>query len=168
MGSVIRAVHDIGTAIWWGGTLMGALAMNPAVEVLDDPEERGKMVDEGWARFQPFAAAGLTAAIITHIIMRRNPPRRPSQCYKTTARVKDALLGAAVVSSVASLALGEYTVNYEPDAYTPIESATTPDEETPEEVAQAQSGLSIASWAQLLSGLGLLISNAVLANEREK
>jgi hypothetical protein len=43
------------------------------------------------------------------------------------------------VSSIASLALGEYTVNYEPDTYTPIEAATTPDEETPEDVAQAQS-----------------------------
>ena len=167
MGSITRAVHDVGIAIWWGGTLMGALAMNPAVEVLDDPEERGKMVDEGWARFQPYAAAGLTGAIISHIMMRRNPPRRPSQRYKTLARIKDALLGVAVVSSVASLALGEYAVNYEADAYTPIESATTPDEETPEDVAQAQSGLSVASCAQLLSGLGLIVTSAILATERE-
>jgi uncharacterized membrane protein len=58
MGSIVKAIHSIGTAVWWGGTLMGTLAMNPAVEVLDDPEERGKMVDEGWARFQPYAAAG--------------------------------------------------------------------------------------------------------------
>lgn len=167
MGSITRAVHDVGTALWWGGTLMGALAMNPAVEVLDDPEERGKMVDEGWARFQPYAAAGLTASIITHIMMRRNPPVKPSQTYKTTARVKDALLGAAVVSSIASLALGEYTTHYEPDAFTPMESATTPDNETPEEVAQAQGGLSISSWAQILSGLGLIVTSAILATERE-
>src|SRR4028118_123262 len=104
MGSISRAVHDVGTAVWWGGTFMGTFAMNPAVEVLDDPEERGKMVDEGWARFQPYAVAGLTGAIISHIIMRRDPPRRPTQTYKTTARIKDALLGAAVVSSIASLA----------------------------------------------------------------
>jgi hypothetical protein len=77
MGSITKAVHDTGLAVWWGGTLMGTMAMNPAVEVLDDPEERGKMVDEGWARFQPWAAAGLMSAIVTHIIMRRRPPRRP-------------------------------------------------------------------------------------------
>ena len=167
MGSIVRAVHDVGTAIWWGGTLMGTLAMNPAVEVLDDPEERGKMVDEGWARFQPWAAAGLTGAIITHIIMRRNPPRRPSERYKTTAVVKDVLMGAAVVSSIASMALGEYAMYQEPDAYTPIESATTPTEETPAETAQAQSGLTLSSWAQLLSGLGLFITGAILQSERE-
>lgn len=168
MGKVVKAIHDIGTAVWWGGTLMGTLAMNPAVEVLDDPEERGKMVDEGWARFQPYAAAGLLASIITHICMRRNPPSNPSSCYKTAAVAKDLLIGAAVVSSVASLALGEYTTNYESDGYAPIESATTPTEDTPDEVAQAQSGLSLASWVQILSGIGILAAGAVLATEREK
>lgn len=168
MGKVVRAIHDIGTAVWWGGTLMGTLAMNPAVEVLDDPEERGKMVDEGWARFQPYAAAGLLGSIITHIIMRRNPPRRPSSTYKTAARLKDLLLGVAVVSSVASLALGEYSTHYEGDGYTPMDSATTPSDDTPEPVEQAQCGLSVASWAQLVSGLGLLITGAICAAEREK
>ncbi|HEY0074394.1 MAG TPA: hypothetical protein VGB77_09850, partial [Abditibacteriaceae bacterium] len=62
MGKISKAIHDVGTAVWFGGTLMGTLAMNPAVEVLDDPEERGKMVDEGWARFQPNGALGLLAA----------------------------------------------------------------------------------------------------------
>ena len=168
MGSITRAIHDVGTAIWWGGTLMGTLAMNPAVEVLDDPEERGKMVDEGWARFQPWAAAGLLAAIIAHIKMRRNPPRKPSQRYKSTALLKDGLMGVAVVSSVASMALGEYAMYQEPDNYTPIETATTPTEETPEDSAAAQQGLTVTSWIQLLSGLGLFITGAILAAEREK
>jgi hypothetical protein len=103
------------------------------------------------------------------VIMRRNPPRRPSSTYKSTARLKDALFGAAVVSSIASVALGEYSTHYDsPDAYTPMESATTPSEETPEPVEKAQQGLSIASWAQLLTGLGLFITGAILATEREK
>jgi len=168
MGSITRAVHDIGTAIWWGGTLMGTLAMNPSVEVLDDPEERGKMVDEGWARFQPWAAAGLLGAIVSHICMRRHPPKRPSKRYKSVSVLKDALLGVAVVSSVASLALGEYATHQEPDAYTPIESGTEPGEDTPPETAMAQQGLSVTSMIQLLSGAGLFITGAILASEREK
>lgn len=168
MGSITRAIHDTGLALWWGGSVMGTLALNPAVEVLDDPEERGKMVDEGWARFQPYGALGLTGAIITHVIMRRNPPRRPSQRYINTARIKDVLMVTAIASSVASVALGEYSTHQEPDAYTPMSDATTPSEDTPEETAQAQGGLSIASKIQLLSGLGLLICGAILATEREK
>jgi hypothetical protein len=168
MGSITKAVHDIGLATWFGGTLMGVIAMNPAVEVLDDPEERGKMVDEGWARFQPWAAAGLSAAIVTHVLLRRNPPRKPSDTYKNVARVQDLFLVGAVVSSVAAMALGEYAVHQEPEAYTPIESATTPTEGTPEETEAAQGGLTVASWGQLLTGIGLFVTGAVLAAEKEK
>ena len=121
MKGTVRAIHDLGLAVWWGGTLMGTMAMNPAVEVLDDPEERSKMVDEGWALFQPWGAAGLATAIVTHIMMRRNPPKRPSTKYKNVARAKDALYAIAAVSSVASMALGEYVVHEESD-YSPIES----------------------------------------------
>ena len=167
MGSIVRAVHDVGTAIWWGGTLMGTLAMNPAVEVLDDPEERGKMVDEGWARFQPWGALGLLAALVTHVIIRRRPPSRPSNCYKRIGRIKDLLMVAACVSSVASLALGEYATHQELDAYTPMDTATEPNEATPPEAAQAQMGLSIASIVQLLSGVGLFITGAVMDSERD-
>lgn len=168
MGKLVNIVHDLGTAVWWGGTLMGTFAMNPAVEVLDDPEERGKMVDEGWARFQPYAVAGFFAAGISHFIMRRNPPKRPSDTYKTVARVKDGLFVIAAVANVASLALGEYSTHYEPEAYTPMESATEPSAETPEPVEKAQKGLSISSWAQILSGIGIIAAGAILANEREK
>ncbi len=168
MGSIVRAINNVGTAVWFGGTLMGCFALNPAVEVLDDPEERGKMVDEGWARFQPWGAAGLGAAIITHIIMRRNPPRRPTAKFKTVARVKDGLMAVAAVSSLASMALGEYAMHAEPDAYTPIEKATEPTTETPEETQKAQSGLTLASTATLLSGLAILIAGAILDSERER
>jgi hypothetical protein len=72
------------------------------------------------------------------------------------------------VSSIASLALGEYSTHYDsPDAYTPMESATTPTEDTPNRRAGAK-GLVGFSWAQLLSGLGIFITTAILSAEREK
>ena len=168
MGKISKAIHDLGTAVWFGGTLMGTMAMNPAVEVLDDPEERGKMVDEGWALFQPWGAAGLLGALISHVAIRRGGPENASDCYKTTAIIKDLLMVTAVVSSVASMALGEYAMHQEPDAYTPIEDATTPTAGTDSDTAQAQSGLTIASRVQLLSGVGIIIAAAIMSAEREK
>ena len=165
MGCIIRAIHDVGLAIWWGGSLMGTMSMNPAVEVLDDPDERAKMVDEGWALFQPWAAAGLASAIISHIIMRRNPPKRPSAKFKTVARLKDALYGAAVVSSVASMALGEYVIHQESE-YSPIE--TDEDELDFDDSSAAQSGLTKTSLIQLAAGAGIFLAGAILATEREK
>ncbi len=165
MGCIIRAIHDLGLAVWWGGSLMGTMSMNPAVEVLDDPDERAKMVDEGWALFQPWAAAGLASAIITHIIMRRNPPKRPSAKFKNVARIKDALYGVAVVSSVASMALGEYVIHQEGD-FSPIESME--DEPTFDNDEALQSSLTKTSLIQLAAGAGIFIAGAILANEREK
>lgn len=159
-----RVLHDVGLAVWFGGSVFGILSLNPSVEVLDDPEERGKMVDEAWARFQPYGALGLLLAIFAHFSMRRKAPRRPTPRYKAVAPLKDLFLLGACVSSVASLALGEYAV----DDYTPVESATEPSAETPQDKEKAQSGLSIASIVQLVCGLGILICGAVLAAERDK
>ncbi len=161
MGKISKVVHDLGTAVWFGGTLMGTLAMNPAVEVLDDPEERGKMVDEGWALFQPWAAAGLLGALISHVAIRRGGPENASSCYKTAAVTKDVLMVSALVSSIASMALGEYALHQEPDAYSDAKS-------TDLDIEQAQSGLTMASSVQLLSGVGIIIASAFMAAEREK
>ena len=59
-------------------------------------------------------------------------------------------------------------MHYEDDAYTPMETATTPTEETPEPVEKAQKGLSVSSWAQILSGIGIIAAGAILAKERER
>lgn len=166
MRTVLRVIHDAGLAVWWGGSFMGTLAMNPAVEVLDDPEERAKMVDEGWALFQPWATGGLLAAIIAHIMMRRRPPKKPSSRYKSVARVKDLLYVVAVGSSVASMALGEYVVHHEPD-YSPIEMEDDEEEEYFDDGA-AQKTLTTTSVLQLLAGLGIFVTGAILAAEREK
>lgn len=165
MGYITRIIHDLGLAVWWGGSLMGTMAMNPAVEVLDDPEERGKMVDEGWALFQPWAAAGLTAAIISHIVMRRNPPKSPSKKYKNIARIKDALYGAAVASSVASMALGEYVVQEE---FELSHSELSEDEPFFNHNTPAQNGLTTAAIVQLVTGASIFAAGAFLVHEREK
>jgi hypothetical protein len=167
MKTILRTIHDVGLAVWWGGSFMGTLAMNPAVEVLDDPEERAKMVDEGWALFQPWAAGGLLAAIVSHVMLRRRPPKRPSARYKTVARVKDLLYGVAVVSSVASMALGEYVVHQEPE-YSPIEEVDDGDDDESFDDGAAQKSLTTTAIVQLMAGAGLFLVGAILASEREK
>ncbi len=164
VGALTRIIGDLGTAVWFGGSVFGILSLNPSVEVLDDPEERGKMVDEAWARFQPYGAAGLLLAFIAHVAMRSRPPRNQSDTYKIAGLAKDFFIVGAGITSIASLALGEYAV----DDHQPVNSATEGTEGTPADTQKAQSGLSIASIAQLTCGVGLLIAGAILATERDK
>lgn len=163
-GTLTRFLGDLGTAVWFGGSVFGILSLNPSVEVLDDPEERGKMVDEAWARFQPYGALGLGIAFIAHIIMRSRPPRYQTSTYKLAGLAKDFFIVGSGVTSIAALALGEYAV----DDHQPVDSATEPTGDTPQDVEKAQSGLSISSIAQLTCGVGLIIAGAVLATERDK
>lgn len=162
--TLTRILHDLGLAVWFGGSVFGILSLNPSVEVLDDPEERGKMVDEAWARFQPYGALGMLVAFIAHIQMQRRAPRRPTARFRTVAPIKDFFMVGAIATSIASLALGEYVV----DDYTPVENAHEPSEETPADKEKAQGGLSIAAIAQLVCGVGLIVCGAILASERDK
>lgn len=163
-GALTRILGDLGTAVWFGGSVFGILSLNPSVEVLDDPEERGKMVDEAWARFQPYGALGLFVALVAHIIMRSRPPRVQSDTYKIAGLAKDFFIVGSGITSIAALALGEYAV----DDHQPVDSATEPTSDTPQDTQKAQSGLSIASIAQLTCGVGLIIAGAILATERDK
>lgn len=163
MRSIIQTIHNLGLALWWGGTFMGTLAMNPAVEVLDDPDERDKMVDEGWALFQPWAAGGLLGAIVTHIILRRQGPQNASSGYKAVARLKDLLFGAAVASTLTNMAMGEYVVHDDP-AYLPG-GVEEKEENTIESdpCLLTQQGLTPAACAQLVTGVALFAAGAFLA-----
>jgi hypothetical protein len=47
-----RVVHDLGLLTWFGGTLFGQVSLNPAVSSISDESERGRILNEAWARFQ--------------------------------------------------------------------------------------------------------------------
>jgi hypothetical protein len=157
-----RLLHDVGLAVWFGGSLMGILAVNPAVEVLDDVEERGNMVDVAWSRFHPYSALGLFTVFVTHVILRRRGPRSASGKYKTFARIQDFALLGAFASSVASLALGEYTGG--PD----VEVNEGSGEQAENNEESNAGGISPAGWAQIGTGALLFLCGAILAHERDQ
>jgi hypothetical protein len=46
---VVRSVHDIGLAAWFGGSLMGAAGLNAAAAAAKDTTERSHLASVGWA-----------------------------------------------------------------------------------------------------------------------
>src|SRR3712207_8669831 len=57
-----KVAHDLGLSTWFGGTLFGQVSLNPAVSGISDQRERGRVLNEAWARFQ---AANLPAMLST-------------------------------------------------------------------------------------------------------
>ncbi len=62
--TMARTLHDIGLAGWFGSVLMGAVSVNRAVGVLDDPHQTGRVINAVWRRWMPINAALIVAHVI--------------------------------------------------------------------------------------------------------
>jgi hypothetical protein len=48
--TIVRSLHDLGGAAWFGGALMGAVGVNGGSKDVKDPAERAAVAAAGWAR----------------------------------------------------------------------------------------------------------------------
>lgn len=144
--TVLRALHDLGLAGWFGGTLMGAVGVNKAAAEAHDPTERTRLSSVGWQAWSPveagFVAAHLTGSIGMLISDRGRIAAQPGARAGTVA--KSVLTAAALGTTVASGILGARVGR---EAPTPSVAATQPSEDTPAEAASAQQALRPLQWA---------------------
>ena len=81
--TLVRATHLVTNAAWFGGSLMGAVALNPAAGEGDDSREQADIADEGWTRWGPVQGA----AIGLHLAQRdRDRRRQPPTRRRATGR----------------------------------------------------------------------------------
>ncbi|MDQ0578030.1 hypothetical protein [Streptomyces rishiriensis] len=60
--TVIRSLHDVGLAAWFGGSLMGAIGLNGAAKDEGGTEAtRDRISSSGWAKWSPVNAAAIGA-----------------------------------------------------------------------------------------------------------
>jgi hypothetical protein len=57
--TVIRSMHDIGLAAWFGGSLMGAVGVNGGAAAAKDPTERLRIAAIGWGKWTPVQLAAI-------------------------------------------------------------------------------------------------------------
>jgi hypothetical protein len=164
--TLVRTMHDVGLAAWFGGSLAGAVAVNGAAADLPDPAMRLKMANAGWARWSPVNAA----SIGTHLIggaalLRANRGRVGRQRGVAAMTVtKLVLTGAALAVTAYSGALGK-KLSKADDAV--VEDGTTPARSTPPDVAHVQQQLGICQWLipALTGGMSVLTA---LAGEQQR
>jgi hypothetical protein len=88
-----KVAHNLGLSTWFGGTLFGQVSLNPAVSSISDQRERGRVLNEAWARFQ---AANLPAMLSTLLGWRLGGVRDDAQLRAPgLTRAKDLLIGGA-------------------------------------------------------------------------
>ena len=164
--TVSRALHDVGLAAWFGGTLANAVALNPAAAEAGLSSRTGAVANVGWDRWTPVNAAAIAAHLVGSVgQLGGNAGRvKAQQGVGTMAVTKTALTAAALGVTAYSRVLGR-KVSQRTDV--PAASGTDPTASTPDDVAAAQRQLKALQWA-IPALTGALVVVSAYAGEQQR
>ncbi len=144
--TLIRSMHDVGLAAWFGGSLMGAVGLNGAASNSQDPP---RLAVDGWGRWAPVNAAAIGVHAIGGaglIVANRGRVLNQQGAGANTA-LKLVLTGAAMAATAYSGMLGRRIAQEGDIGLVGGEGATEPSPYTPDPAADAQQKLQRLQWA---------------------
>ena len=164
--TLARTLHDVGLAAWFGGTLMGATGLNGAAADVDDPRQRARVANAGWARWTPVNAAAIGAHLVGGaMLVQQNKGRLAGQKGVGSWTLgKTVLTGGALAATAYSRVLGQKLLK---GGDFPAAGGTEPTTGTPPELAGAQKQLKALQWViPALTG-GLVYGNVVMSEQQK-
>ncbi len=166
--TMARSLNDVGLAAWFGGSLMGAVGVNGAAAAVDDPRQRARVANAGWARWTPFNLAAIAAHLVGGtLLIGANKGRAAAQKGVGPAGVLKTVLKLAALAATAWARLLGQKVMDAGDV--PVEGGTTPSEGTPPEVERAQRQLKLLQCAiPVLTGAMLVVNARMGEQQRPK
>ena len=163
--TVVRSLHDLGLAAWFGGSLMGNLGVNGGAAAAREPTERLRIAGEGWDRWAPVNAAAVAATTLGGIgLTLVNRSRLVAQRgVATTATVKAAVTFGAMAASGYARVLGRRLESRQQE---PVEGPTTPAGATAEDVAGIQRQLRVVQWSVTALTGTMVVINAYMGEQQ--
>jgi hypothetical protein len=155
--TLVRSLHDVGLAAWFGGSLMGAVGLNGATAQARDPQERLRLSSAGWGRWAPVNATAVAVHAIGGVgLIVGNKSRLGTQSEaRGNTVVKAALTGVAAAVTAYSGALGRKVSRLSHEGGS---GATEPSAASSPELASAQRQLRVTQWAiPALTGVLLVL-----------
>lgn len=158
--TIVRATHLLTNAAWFGGSLAGAVALNPAARTGDDARERAGIADEGWRRWGPVQGAAIALHLLSGIAIVADNKRRVAEHAPTRAAVivKTALTGAAIAVSAEAYRSGA-------ELGDALEQADT-DPHARDEAGKYTQRMSWLQWGTPAATAGLLVLDAYLGEQQ--
>src|SRR6476660_507156 len=80
--TVVRSLHDLGAAAWFGGSLMGAVGVNGAAGTVRDPQDRARVASVGWAKWAPVNAAAIGAQALAALVQEQHRFAEAERLYQ--------------------------------------------------------------------------------------
>jgi len=143
--TLVRSMHDLGLAAWFGGSLMGVVGLNGAASDARDATERLRISSIGWGRWSPVQFA----AMVTHGIggiglILGNKDRLAKQGEaRTNTTIKLAVTGAAIVTTLYSGVVGKKQADHIGE---PTVGATEPSSASSSGLKAAQAQQKVLQW----------------------
>ncbi|CAA9472857.1 MAG: hypothetical protein AVDCRST_MAG67-328 [uncultured Solirubrobacteraceae bacterium] len=165
VSSLGRALSDLGLAGLLGGQLFGRIALHPAVTAISEPRERGEVVNAAWRRYGVVNGAGL-AAVTAGWIGARNGEVRDRNLVgreRTLARAKDGLVGALVVTGMASAIEGIRFSREEPHGAVPLKDGDHAAPDASQAAQRRKRRLNVLGAATIATEVGIVTVNAALS-----
>jgi hypothetical protein len=144
--TLVRSLHDLGAAAWFGGSLFGTLGLNAATRDISDERDRARVASAGWARWSPLNVAAVGAHLIGGAGLLLSNRKRAVYQEGVTANTALKLLataGALGATAYSGVLGGKVAEHGRVHAV----SGTEPSAATPPEVASAQKQLKALQWA---------------------
>jgi hypothetical protein len=154
--TLVRSMHDLGLAAWFGGSLMGAIGLNGAAAQAKTPEERLRISSIGWARWAPAQIAAIAIHGIGGLgLIGSNKSRLAiQQESRTNTGWKIAITILAGATTAYSAILGKVISDHQDE---PTEGVTEPTSGTSDRLAGAQRQQKLLQWATPALTLVLIV-----------
>jgi hypothetical protein len=109
LSTAVRATHLVTNAAWFGGSLFGAVGLNPASREPDSERERVEVSGTGWERWGPVQGAAVGLHLLSGLAILADNRNRVAAHPPTSAvtLVKTAVTAAAVASTAAAWVYGQ-------------------------------------------------------------
>ncbi|MFG6403597.1 MULTISPECIES: hypothetical protein [unclassified Microbacterium] len=155
--TLVRSLHDLGLAAWFGGTLMGAVGLNGGTAAAQDPTERLRLSSLGWAKWAPVQLAAIVVHGVGGIgLILGNEGRLAAQSEaRTNTSVKLVVTALAGGASLYSALLGAKIGKHAAEG---AEGVTEPSETASSALKAAQSKQKVMQWViPVLTGVLIVL-----------
>lgn len=167
-----QAVHDLGAALWFGGSVMGVAGVNKSGADLTDPLDRVRVAASAWQRYAPAQWAGVAATVLGGLrITDSNKTRLVLQSGFGAAGIAKAALtvvatGATAYAAYSGRKIGQATAAAaERGEQVEVKDATIPTEKTPPEVARWQKRQRVAQYLVPATTGAVVVLNSYLVQQ---
>lgn len=172
--AVAQAVHDLGSALWFGGTVMGVAGVNKSGADLQQGIDRIRVASSAWGRFAPAQWAGIGATMLAGLQLTRVGGRRMAlqQGFGSVGALKAGITVAGAAASAFAAYSGAQIAKAAEQAEMrgeklEVQDATIPTEQTPPQVATWQRRQRIAQFAvPVLAGANIACNSYLVQSYR--